>query len=205
MAGARDGSSLRHKLEARLPLIHVSPHKRLRVLAPAVVTDYMRSYANASACPPPFSRGVRAKAGALSANCSGSPPPMPPRHTPKAAFDIFPHLPYNPPSDMEYAVVETGGKQYTVHPGDILQVEKLAVAPEEALELDKVLLVAKDGNVKIGQPLVEGAKVRAEVVGNGKAPKVIVFKFKPKVRYKRKVGHRQQYTELKVTEIVHGD
>ena len=116
------------------------------------------------------------------------------------AFDISPHLPYNPPSDMEYAVVETGGKQYTVHPGDILQVEKLAVAPEEALELDKVLLVAKDGNVKIGQPLVEGAKVRAEVVGNGKAPKIIVFKFKPKVRYKRKVGHRQQYTELKVTE-----
>jgi large subunit ribosomal protein L21 len=106
---------------------------------------------------------------------------------------------------MDYAIVETGGKQYTVHPGDTLQVEKLSAAQEEVLELDRVLLVAKDGIVKVGQPLVEGARVKAEVVEHGKAPKVTVFKFKPKVRYKRKVGHRQQYTELKITEIVDGE
>jgi len=106
---------------------------------------------------------------------------------------------------MEYAVIKTGGKQYTVHPGDTIQVEKLSSAQEEVLELDNVLLIAKDGNVKVGQPMVEGAKVRAQVVEHGKAPKVIIFKFKPKVRYKRKVGHRQQYTELKIMEIVDGE
>jgi large subunit ribosomal protein L21 len=105
---------------------------------------------------------------------------------------------------MEYAVVETGGKQYTVHPGDTLQVEKLAYPPEESLELDRVLLIAKDGNVKVGQPLVEGAKVMVEVVSHGKAPKVTAFKYKNKTRYKRKVGHRQQYTQIRVTEIVDG-
>ena len=103
---------------------------------------------------------------------------------------------------MEYAVIKTGGKQYTVHPGDTIQVEKLSSAQAEVLELDNVLLIAKDGNVKIGHPLVEGAKVRAEVVEHGKAPKIIVFKYKAKVRYKKKVGHRQQYTELKIIEIV---
>ena len=105
---------------------------------------------------------------------------------------------------MEYAVIVTGGKQYTVHPGDTLKVEKLPVAEDELLELDRVLLVAKDGNVKVGHPLVEGALVKAQVVGQGKAPKILVFKFKNKIRYKRKRGHRQLYTELKVTEIVDG-
>ena len=105
---------------------------------------------------------------------------------------------------MEYAIIETGGKQYTVHPGDTLKVEKLPVTDEETLELDRVLLVAKDGNVKVGRPLVEGAVVKAEVVGQGKAPKITVFKYKNKTRYMRKRGHRQHYTELKVTEIVEG-
>ena len=107
--------------------------------------------------------------------------------------------------DMEYAVVETGGKQYTVHPGDTLQVEKLPSAPQETLELDRVLLIARDGNVTVGHPLITGAKVKAEVVGNGKAPKVTAFKYKNKTRYKRRVGHRQQYTQLKVTEIIDGE
>jgi large subunit ribosomal protein L21 len=102
---------------------------------------------------------------------------------------------------MEYAVIKTGGKQYTVHLGDTIQVEKLPSDQEEVLELDQVLLVAKDGNVKVGQPLVEGAKVKAEIMEHGKAPKVTVFKFKSKVRYKKKVGHRQQYTQLKIIEI----
>ncbi len=103
---------------------------------------------------------------------------------------------------MEYAIVETGGKQYTVHPGDTLKVEKLPLAEEDSLELDRVLLVAKDGNVKVGRPLVEGATVKAQVVAQGRSPKVTVFKFKNKIRYKRKRGHRQPYTELKVMEIV---
>lgn len=106
---------------------------------------------------------------------------------------------------MEYAVVETGGKQYTVHPGDVLQVEKLTSTQGEVLELDRVMLVAKDGNVKVGHPLVQGAMVKAEVLDNAKAAKVIVFKYKAKTRYKRKIGHRQQYTELKIVEIVDGE
>ena len=106
---------------------------------------------------------------------------------------------------MEYAVIETGGKQYTVHPGETLQVEKLSSAPQETLELDRVLLIARDGNIKVGQPLIEGARVKAEVVGNGKAPKVTAFKYKNKTRYKRKIGHRQQYTQLKIIEIVEGE
>ena len=106
---------------------------------------------------------------------------------------------------MEYAIIETGGKQYTVHPGEILQVEKLSSTPEEVLELDRVLLIAKDGNVKVGRPLIQGAKVKVEVIANGKAPKVTVLKYKPKVRYMRKIGHRQQYTQLKITEILDGE
>ena len=106
---------------------------------------------------------------------------------------------------MEYAVIETGGKQYTVRPGETLQVEKLAVPEDTLLELDRVLMIVKDGNVKVGQPLVEGAKVKAQVVGQGKAPKVTVFKFKRKVRYQRKRGHRQLYTRIQVTEILDGE
>ena len=120
-------------------------------------------------------------------------------------FDTQPPVPYNPQVDMEYAIIVTGGKQYTVHPGEILRVEKLPFAEEEVFELDRVLLISKDGNVKVGQPLVEGAVVKAEVVGHGKSPKITVFKYKRKVRYQRKVGHRQQYTELKITEIVGGE
>ncbi len=106
---------------------------------------------------------------------------------------------------MDYAIVETGGKQYTVRPGDTLQVEKLPYAQDDVLELDRVLLLSTDGVVKVGQPVVEGASVRAEVVGNGKSRKITVLKFKPKVRYKRKTGHRQPYTELRITEIVQGE
>lgn len=106
---------------------------------------------------------------------------------------------------MDYAIVETGGKQYTVRPGDTLQVEKLPHAQDDSLELDRVLLLSKDGVVKVGQPLVEGASVRADVIGNGKSKKVTVLRFKPKVRYKRMTGHRQQYTQLKITEIVEGE
>ena len=105
---------------------------------------------------------------------------------------------------MDYAIVETGGKQYTVRPGDTLRVEKLPHAQDDSLELDRVLLLSKDGVVTVGQPLVEGASVKADVIGNGKSRKVTVLRFKPKVRYKRMTGHRQQYTQLKITEIVEG-
>ena len=108
-------------------------------------------------------------------------------------------------TNTDYAVVETGGKQYTVHPGDTLKVERIASPQEGSLELDRVLLLSKDGQLKVGQPLVEGAKVMAEIIDQGRAPKIIVFKYKPKVRYRRKRGHRQPYTQIKVTEIVTGE
>ena len=118
-----------------------------------------------------------------------------------AQFDTCTPLLYNS-LVMEYAVIETGGKQYTVHPGDTIKVERLGVPEEGLVELDRVLMVARDGAYRVGKPVVEGAKVRAEVIGEGKAPKIIVFKFKNKTRYRRKRGHRQLFTELRITEIV---
>ena len=108
---------------------------------------------------------------------------------------------------MEYAVVETGGKQYTVRPGQTLRVEKLERASDSdsTIEFDKVLLVVKEESLKIGQPFINGATVRADFVADGKADKIIAMKFKPKVRYKRKIGHRQPYTELRITEILDGE
>lgn len=101
-----------------------------------------------------------------------------------------------------YAVVRTGGKQYRVSPGDILEVEKLDAGPGEQVELDEVLLVADGSNLAVGHPLIEGAKVRAEVVRQGKAPKILVFKYRRRKRYRRKVGHRQPFTALKIGEIL---
>ncbi len=101
-----------------------------------------------------------------------------------------------------YAIVETGGKQYRVQSGQIIDVERLPAEAGEEVELDQVLLVADDGEVTVGQPTVEGAKVRATVLRQDKARKVIVFKFKPKERYRRKAGHRQPFTRLRIEEIV---
>jgi large subunit ribosomal protein L21 len=101
-----------------------------------------------------------------------------------------------------YAIVETGGKQYKVQPGDMLQVEKLAAEPGETVDLDRVLMVAGDDDaVNVGTPLIDGAKVVAEVVDQGRGPKIIVFKYKAKVRYRRKTGHRQALTTLRIREI----
>lgn len=102
-----------------------------------------------------------------------------------------------------YAVVETGGKQYKVSPGQTIEVEKLA-AGGDTIELDRVYLVADGDKVTVGKPTVPGAKVIATVVGEGKGDKVIVYKFKAKVRYRRKRGHRQPYTKLAIKEIVVG-
>ena len=102
-----------------------------------------------------------------------------------------------------YAVVETGGKQYKVSPGQTIEVEKLP-AGGETVELDKVYLVGDGDKVTVGKPTIPGAKVIANVVGGGKGDKVIVYKFKAKVRYRRKRGHRQPYTKLAIKEIVVG-
>ena len=100
-----------------------------------------------------------------------------------------------------YAIVETGGKQYRVKEGDVLRVEKLPVNEGETLVLDKVLLVSNDAGVKVGSPYVEGAKVTLEVQEQGRAKKIIVFKYKPKKNYRRKHGHRQPFTQVLVKSI----
>ncbi len=100
-----------------------------------------------------------------------------------------------------YAVIETGGKQYRVSPGDRLMVEKLPGEAGDKVVFDRVLLVVDNDNVHIGRPLVEGAKVEATIVRQTRGRKVIVFKYKPKKRYRRKKGHRQYYTEVLVDRI----
>jgi large subunit ribosomal protein L21 len=100
-----------------------------------------------------------------------------------------------------YAVVETGGKQYKVAPGDTLEVERLPAEAGATIELDRVLLVAGDEGVEVGRPLVAGARVVAEVVEQTKGDKIIVFRYKRKVRYRRKTGHRQRLTRLRIKEI----
>jgi len=103
-----------------------------------------------------------------------------------------------------YAIVETGGKQYRVKPGDTIAVERIAGEPGEVLDLGRVLLVAGNGDAaaRIGSPGVEGAVVRAEVVEHARGEKIIVFRYKSKVRYRRKTGHRQALTRLRITDIV---
>ncbi|MCI7223976.1 50S ribosomal protein L21 [Fusobacterium sp.] len=100
-----------------------------------------------------------------------------------------------------YAVIKTGGKQYKVTEGDVLRVEKLNAEVNTTVELNEVLLVANSDNVKVGSPLVEGAKVVVEVLSQGKGPKVVNFKYKPKKASHRKKGHRQLFTEVKVVSI----
>jgi large subunit ribosomal protein L21 len=101
-----------------------------------------------------------------------------------------------------YAVVETGGKQYRVSVGESIEVEKLPFEVGETVELDRVLLVADGDEVRVGQPTVEGAKVLATVTNHVKGPKIIVFKYRPRERYRRKKGHRQSYTQLKIEQII---
>lgn len=103
---------------------------------------------------------------------------------------------------MPYAVIATGGKQYLVKPGDTLRVEKLEAAPGTGLDLDALLVMDDEGqDVKVGAPIVAGAKVKATVKGQGRADKVTVIKFHAKTRYKRKAGHRQQFTELLIGSV----
>lgn len=101
-----------------------------------------------------------------------------------------------------YAIVATGGKQYRVEPGQRLEVEKLNAEAGSQVDLGDVLLVADGENVTVGQPTVAGARVVVDVLGEIKGKKIIVFKYKNKVRYRRKTGHRQRYTRLAVRDIV---
>jgi len=101
-----------------------------------------------------------------------------------------------------YAIIETGGKQYKVTPGQTIDVERLDVAEGSTVDLDRVLLIAQGDRITVGSPTVGGAKVVATSQGEGKAKKIIVFKYKPKVRYRKKTGHRQSYTRLAIDKIV---
>ncbi len=100
-----------------------------------------------------------------------------------------------------YAIVRAGGHQYRVAPGDTIEVEKLEARPGTQVELPEVLMVSGDDGVKIGTPLVSGAKVLATVLSQTKGRKLIIFKYKAKKRYRRKKGHRQQLTRLAIKEI----
>ena len=100
-----------------------------------------------------------------------------------------------------YAIIQTGGKQYRVQPGDTIRVETLPYPNGDTVELRDVLMVSQDGDISLGKPTVPEAKVTAEVMGHGRHKKILVFKYKAKTRYRRKNGHRQSYTDLKVTEI----
>ena len=99
-----------------------------------------------------------------------------------------------------YAIIKTGGKQYRVSEGQTLRVEKLN-AEDGKVEFDQVLLVGQDDDVKVGKPVVDGAKVSADVVREGRDKKVIVFKKKRRKGYHKKQGHRQAFTEIKITQI----
>jgi len=101
-----------------------------------------------------------------------------------------------------YAIIETGGKQYRVQEGDVLRVEKLEIADGETVKFDKVLLVANDANLNVGKPYVDGAVVEGVVEKQGKAKKIIIFKYKAKKDYRKKQGHRQPYTQIKIEKIV---
>jgi large subunit ribosomal protein L21 len=99
-----------------------------------------------------------------------------------------------------YAVIRTGGKQYKVSEGDYLVIEKLDAEVGAEVSFD-VLMLADENGVKIGKPLLAGAQVTGEVVEHGKGKKIIVFKYKPKKNYRKKQGHRQPYTKVKITSI----
>lgn len=101
-----------------------------------------------------------------------------------------------------YAVIETGGKQYRVQEGDVVFVEKLNAEEGETINFDKILLVSKEGELLAGKPYVEGVSVQGSVLEQGKAKKITVFTYKAKKNSKRKLGHRQPFTKVKIEKIV---
>ncbi len=104
-----------------------------------------------------------------------------------------------------YAIIKTGGKQYRVQPGDTIDVEKLGGEPGSRVDLGPVLLVGGDGETRVGTPAVADAVAKAEIVDQRRGEKIVVFRFKSKVRYRRKTGHRQALTRLRITDIQVGE
>ena len=103
-----------------------------------------------------------------------------------------------------YAVIQTGGKQYQVKSGDVLDVEKLEAEVGTRVELSDVRLVSEDSGVSVGTPLVDGALVTAEIEDQFRGPKIIIFKYKNKTHYRKKNGHRQSYTRIRIQDILTG-
>ncbi|MFB0520257.1 MAG: 50S ribosomal protein L21 [Desulfatiglandales bacterium] len=100
-----------------------------------------------------------------------------------------------------YAVIQTGGKQYRVKPGDDLSVEKLEGAVGDEVHFDNVLLVSKEDKLTVGRPVLENAKVIGRIIRQGRGPKIVVFKYKRRKRYRKKQGHRQDFTGIRIVEI----
>jgi large subunit ribosomal protein L21 len=100
-----------------------------------------------------------------------------------------------------YAVIQTGGKQYRVQEGELLKIETLEAEAGQDIEFDKVLLIQSDDGIKVGKPFVEGGKVTATVTTHGRHPKVKIVKFRRRKHYMKQAGHRQNYTEVKITGI----
>lgn len=104
---------------------------------------------------------------------------------------------------MVYAIIESGGRQYKVTPGTVIEVNRLPGEVGETIAIDKVLMIGgEEGKLLVGQPTVSGAVVRARIAGHPRSRKIIVFKYKPKVRYRRMRSHRQNLTRLVIQEIV---
>lgn len=103
------------------------------------------------------------------------------------------------------AIIKTGGKQYKVTAGQLLKVECLGAAPGDIIDFDQVMMIADDGdqNVKLGAPFIKGAKVSAEVIANGRAPKISIIKLKRRKHHMKRQGHRQNFTQVKITGIAH--
>ncbi len=102
---------------------------------------------------------------------------------------------------MDFAIIKTGGKQYKVKEGDTLNIEKVDKEEGDEIIFDQVLMKSDDGDFEIGTPVIEGSKVNAKVVEHGKGEKVTIFRYKPKNRHRRKVGHRQPYTKIEIQSI----
>lgn len=101
-----------------------------------------------------------------------------------------------------YAVMESGGKQYRVEKDDIVFLEKLEAKEGDSVSFDKVLLISNEEGIEIGKPYIENAKVEAKVLENGKAKKIIVYKYKAKKNYRKKQGHRQPFTKVQINSII---
>ena len=104
-----------------------------------------------------------------------------------------------------YAVIESGGKQHRVEPGEVLRLEKLDFTEGETVNFDKVMMIGEGGNIQIGTPFVDGGAVTAEVVSHGRGDKITIIKMRRRKHYRRQAGHRQYFTEVKIKEISGGN